>query len=325
MFELRQAVRALWSRRAYAVAGIATLALVIGVNAALFAAINATLFRPVPLKSGYRTVSIYLMPPGVSDPKYRNPLHAIDLVRFRERSRTLTHFAAFTTADRVLASGGEPAVVNTVPVSAEMLRLAAEGPILGRLFTDDEETRKERLIVLSYGAWQRRFGGDVSIVGRSVQLDNRRNGGRRLNVRHPAERFLHLEHVDRRASMDAQDGRGQTLAKTQYLSLGRAVAAAQPGFDALSQRSLHDVDIGLRLVQLRSEDRDAVTQATQFLAHPMHVGHDAVGMTLEWPCRGVERDVHRYGLRTQPRRRQLWPLSGAFFSTCMACLPAVRR
>ena len=46
MFELRQAVRALWRRRAYAAAGIATLALVIGVNAALFAAINATLFRP---------------------------------------------------------------------------------------------------------------------------------------------------------------------------------------------------------------------------------------------------------------------------------------
>src|SRR5580765_2910824 len=171
MFEFRQAVRALWRRRAYAAAGIATLALVIGVNAALFAAINAALFRPVPLNSGNRTVSLYLMPPGLSDPKYRNPLHAIDLVRFRERSRTLTHLAAFTTADRVLASGGEPAVVNTVPVSAEMLRLATEGPILGRLFTDDEETRKERLIVLSYGAWQRRFGGDAAIVGRSVQLD----------------------------------------------------------------------------------------------------------------------------------------------------------
>ena len=52
-----------------------------------------------------------------------------------------------------------------------MLRLSAEGPILGRLFTDDEETRKERLIVLSYGAWQRRFGGDAAIIGRSVQLD----------------------------------------------------------------------------------------------------------------------------------------------------------
>src|SRR4029450_12092613 len=112
---------------AYAAAGIATLALVIGVNAALFAAINATLFRPVPLKSGNRTVSIYLMPPGLSEPKYRNPLAAIDLVRFRERSRTLTHFAAFTTADRVLASGGDPAVVTTEAGTAEILRAAAGG------------------------------------------------------------------------------------------------------------------------------------------------------------------------------------------------------
>ena len=113
MFELRQAVRALVRRPAYTLASIATLALVIGVNAALFAAINATLFRPIPLRSGERTVNLYLMPPGMSDPKFRNPLHAIDLVRFRERSRTLAQLAAFTTADRVLGTGGEPAVVNT--------------------------------------------------------------------------------------------------------------------------------------------------------------------------------------------------------------------
>src|SRR5262245_4484567 len=171
MFELRQAVRALLRRPAYVCASIGTLALVIGVNAALFAAINATLFRPIPLKSGDRTVQIYLMPPGLSDPRDRNPLHAIDLVRFRERSRTLTHIAAFTTADRVLGVNADPEVVNTVPVSAEMLRIATEGPILGRIFTDAEETRKEHLIVLSHGAWQRRFGGDHAVVGRTVQLD----------------------------------------------------------------------------------------------------------------------------------------------------------
>ena len=171
MFELRQAYRGLIRRPAYTGASIVTLALVIGVNAALFAAINATLFRPIPLKSGARTVNLYLMPPGATDAAHRNPLHAIDLVRLRERSRTLTHIAAFTTADRVLGTGPEPAVVNTSPVNAEMLRLSIEGPALGRIFTDDEETRKEALIVLGYGAWQRRFGGDPAVIGRVVQLD----------------------------------------------------------------------------------------------------------------------------------------------------------
>src|SRR4051812_44758376 len=118
MFELRQAYRGLIRRPAYAVASIGTLALVIGVNAALFAAINATLFRPIPLKSGERTVNLYQMPPGVSDASHRNPLHGIDLVRVRVRSRTLTHIAAFTTADRVIGIGADPAVISTAPVNA---------------------------------------------------------------------------------------------------------------------------------------------------------------------------------------------------------------
>src|SRR4051812_24920730 len=171
MFELKQAWRALIRRPAFAVASIATLALVIGVNAALFAAISATLLRPIPLKTGERTVQIYLNQPGYSDAGHRNPLHAIDLVRFRERSRTLTHIAAFATVERVLGTSGDPAVVSTLQTSAEMLAIAADSPLLGRTFTVDEEKRKERLIVLSYGAWQRRFGGDRGILGQTVPLD----------------------------------------------------------------------------------------------------------------------------------------------------------
>ena len=171
MFEFRQAVRALARRPAYTLASIATLALVVGVNAALFAAMNATLFRPIPLRSGERTVNLYLMPPGMSDPKFRNPLHAIDVVRFRERSRTLARLAAFTTADRVLGTGDEPSVVSTAAVSAEMLGLSIDGPLLGRVFTVEEETQQAPLAVLSHGTWQRRFGADPSIVGRTVQLD----------------------------------------------------------------------------------------------------------------------------------------------------------
>src|SRR5689334_6118741 len=119
MFELRQAIRGLTRVPGYATASIATMALVVGVNTALFAAINATLFRPVGLRTGERTVSPYLMPPGVSGRVNRNPLHAIDLVRLRERSRTLTHIAGYTPADRVLGGDPEPAVVSTIAANAE--------------------------------------------------------------------------------------------------------------------------------------------------------------------------------------------------------------
>ncbi|HEY6894458.1 MAG TPA: ABC transporter permease, partial [Rhodanobacteraceae bacterium] len=171
MFELRHALRGLLRRPAYAAACVGTLALVIGVNAALFGAINATVFRPIPLRSGDRTVHIFLNPPGQTDPKFRNPLHAIDLVRFRERSRALTHISAYTTAERVLGYGADPAVVATAAVNAALLRLSTDDPILGRVFSDAEETRQEKGVVLSFGEWQRRFGADPSIVGRVVQLD----------------------------------------------------------------------------------------------------------------------------------------------------------
>ena len=61
LFDLRQVARSLRRRPAYAAASVATLALVLAANATLFATINATLFRPIPLKSGERTVAIYLL------------------------------------------------------------------------------------------------------------------------------------------------------------------------------------------------------------------------------------------------------------------------
>src|SRR4030095_13634270 len=120
LFDLRQAFRSRRRRPAYTISCVATLALVIGVNAALFATINATLFRPIGLKSGERTVTLFTMPPGKSDFKDRNPLHAIDLVRVRERSRTLTRIGGFMAQDRVMGTGDAPAVLATPALRAEL-------------------------------------------------------------------------------------------------------------------------------------------------------------------------------------------------------------
>jgi len=171
VFDARQALRGLKRRPAYTLASVSTLALVIGVNATLFAAINATLFRGIGLKSGERTVTIYTLPPGLTDAKDRNPLHAIDLVRFRERSRTLTHISGLSQQERVLGTSDDPLVIRTGAVSAELLRLVPEPAALGRAFDEAEETRKERLAVLSYGFWRRQFGADPSIIGRVIALD----------------------------------------------------------------------------------------------------------------------------------------------------------
>jgi predicted permease len=150
---------------------VATLALVLAANATLFATINATLFRPVPFRSGEGTVTIYTLPPGVKEVSGFNPLHALDLVRYRERSRALRDVSAFSQDDRLLTGGGEPEVVRSLAANASIFRLLTDQPVIGRGFTEDEEEHGARVVVLGYGLWQRRFGGESSVLGKSIEID----------------------------------------------------------------------------------------------------------------------------------------------------------
>ena len=77
-------------RRAYFVASSVTLALVLGANAAIFAAMSATILRPMPFADGSRVVQLFMQPPGLDAVSARNPLQQMDFLRFRERARTMT-------------------------------------------------------------------------------------------------------------------------------------------------------------------------------------------------------------------------------------------
>jgi predicted permease len=169
--DLRHAVRSLRRRPGYLVAAVGTLALVIGANAAIFAVANATLLRPVPFAAGDRTVAIYLNPPGTREVRHRNPLRPIDLVKFRQRSRTIGRFEAFTPRTRALTGRGEPEVVREAAVTQGLFGMMGVAPRLGREFRPDEDRPRSGVAVLSHGLWQRRFGGDPGVVGSRVLLD----------------------------------------------------------------------------------------------------------------------------------------------------------
>ena len=171
LFDLRQVARSLRRRPAYVAASVASLALVLAANTTLFATINATLFRRVPFRSGERTVTIFTQPPGHRDVKDRNPFHAIDLVRFRERGRILKDVSGFWQEDRVLTGGTEPEVIRVLAANASLFRLMADQPSIGRAFTEEEEDRRARVVVLTHGVWQRRFGGDAGALGKTLEID----------------------------------------------------------------------------------------------------------------------------------------------------------
>jgi putative ABC transport system permease protein len=163
--------RSLVRRPAYLGACVVTLGLVIGANAAIFAVVNATLLRPVPFTAGERTLAIYLNPPGTSEVRHRNPLHPIDLVRFREESRAFSRFEAFTPREKALTGGDEPEVVKGALVTHGFFEMMGVAPRLGRPFGAEEDQPQSGVAILSHGMWQRRFAGDPAVIGSRIVLD----------------------------------------------------------------------------------------------------------------------------------------------------------
>jgi putative ABC transport system permease protein len=169
--DLRHAVRGLVARPAYALVVTATLTLVIGAATAVLAVVNATLVRPLPFPHGDRLVQLFLMPPGQSDWTARNPQSVGTFLRFREHVRQAELVEGMWVRERALGGDTEPEVVVSGAVSAGLFTLFGGPPALGRTFTEDEDRANAQVVVLGHGIWERRFGRDPAILGRTVLID----------------------------------------------------------------------------------------------------------------------------------------------------------
>lgn len=154
-----------------ALATVATIALAVGAGTSLVAVLNATLVRPLPYPAGDRLVGLYTQPPGTSARADRNPLHSLDLVRFRKDLRLADAVEGAWRAERALGGWGEPTSVPAARVSPGFLTLLGGRPIAGRLWTLDEDRAGARVVVLGHAIWQRVFGGRDDLVGQTITLD----------------------------------------------------------------------------------------------------------------------------------------------------------
>ena len=136
--ELRQSWRSLFRRKAYFFTCAATLTLVLGANAAIFAVVNATMLRPLPFATPAEVVHLFSQPPGTTGVPQRNPLQQMEVPRLRERVRTLARLEGFYPSDRVVAMNGEPAVVQAASVTPGLLTMLAVPIARGRAFLDSE-------------------------------------------------------------------------------------------------------------------------------------------------------------------------------------------
>jgi putative ABC transport system permease protein len=167
--DLLHAWRSLMRRRAYFLTCAATFALVLGANAAIFAAVSATLIRPLPFTAGDRIVKLYMLPPGMSEAHQRNPLQQMDLVRFRERTRTMKRIEGFLRAERVVTGAGEPALVRAAAVTPGLLEMMGITTVSGRVFRP-EEASPGGTVAMVTERYQRSRGTEGA-VGSTLTID----------------------------------------------------------------------------------------------------------------------------------------------------------
>ena len=169
--DLRYAIRTLTKKPGFAAVAVLTLGLGIGVNTAIFSFVDALLLRPLDFKHLDRLAMLW---EGNSQTMDRENVSPADYVDFKNQNNVFEYFAAIKWRDVNLTGNGEPERVQGFQVSPEFFDALDEKPMLGRtLLHEEDQPGRDRVVVLGYNIWQRRFASDPAIVGKTIML----NGG----------------------------------------------------------------------------------------------------------------------------------------------------
>ncbi|HXV64587.1 MAG TPA: ABC transporter permease [Vicinamibacteria bacterium] len=174
--ELRLSLRGLVRQPAFGLAAVSVLSLAIGANATLLGVVKAVLFRS-PIE---RPDDVLVM--WEQDLERDRPLVEVSYSNFddlREESASFEDLAAFSSVNwrHVLTGAGEPDAVSSAAVSSNFFETLSVRPHLGRTFSaEDDEPGAAEVVVLSFGFWRERFGGDPDLVGRTIDLEGDTNG-----------------------------------------------------------------------------------------------------------------------------------------------------
>lgn len=166
--DIRYGVRMLAKHKAFTGIAVLTLALGIGANTAIFSVVNELLLRPLPFRDADRIVMLWEVTP---EGRHQNTTSRANFRAWRAQSTSYENIAAFTDQRFNLTSDGEPEELSVQFATPELFQVLGVDPLLGRTFLpDDGEPGKPPIAVLSYGLWQRRFGGQASIIGQPITL-----------------------------------------------------------------------------------------------------------------------------------------------------------
>ena len=173
--DIRFGLRTLLKRPGFTLVAVLTLALGIGANSAIFSVVNAVVLRPLPYGAPERLVALWgnLNQKGFEELE----LSAPEFVDFRQRgAHVFEDVAAYSQGGFNLTGAGEPERIQGAYATASLFSTLGVAPLKGRAYTEEEDRPGSNdVIVISHSLWQRRFGGDLSVVGKSITLDGRPN------------------------------------------------------------------------------------------------------------------------------------------------------
>jgi len=168
--DLRYGIRQLRKDPGFTTVAVLTLALGIGANTAIFSLVDAVLLRPLPFKEPDRLVMIWEDASRTGFPR-NNPTPAT-YMDWKSQNTVFEDVAALSWSDFNLTGDGEPEKIEGNAVTANFFSLLGVPPVLGRPFVSEEDRAGGRkVVILSHGLWQRRFGGDPNVIAMDILLN----------------------------------------------------------------------------------------------------------------------------------------------------------
>src|SRR6266511_3778391 len=166
--DLRFGARMLLKQPGFTLIAVLTLALGIGANTAIFSVVNAVLIRAFPYGDADRLVILW----EKNQRTQQNTISPANFFAWQEQQSVFADLAAFNDTRNSLSSDGAPEEIHGQTTTDNLFSVLGVKALLGRTFTsEDSKPGQHTVVVLSYGLWQRRFGGDPNVIGRKVILN----------------------------------------------------------------------------------------------------------------------------------------------------------